>query len=87
MNPQIRIKNGAVVVKTYIPKVKAHSREGEWTWEWLVPNDIPNGSNYKVRVEDRGGAISGENRIPFTITGPIPGNLGNSKVRDKEIKR
>jgi len=42
--------------------------DGEWGWNWAVPRDLPNGSDYKVKVEGYRGTATDLSNSTFTIT-------------------
>ena len=67
----LHLKRGGDTLMTYTVLRADLLREGEWGWNWAVPNDIPNGDNYKLRVEGYGGMAVDESDSTFTITNQV----------------
>lgn len=64
----IHLKRGGDTLMTYTVLRADLLSEGEWGYNWTVPNDIPNGDNYKLRIEGYSGMAVDESDSTFTIT-------------------
>jgi len=67
----LHLKRGGDTFMTYTVLRADLLREGEWGWNWAVPNDIPNGDNYKLRIEGYGGLAVDESDSTFTVTNQV----------------